>query len=248
MTTRTAPPRVLVLRAEPEAARTSSRLVALGFDPVVAPLTRIVATAESPPEGGFDALLVTSARAAPFLAALPDEMRALPVFTVGAASAEAVTAAGFSDARSADGDAQALGCLVRESLAPGARLLHVAGADRKDEPGASLAAAGLRVVAWNAYRAQAQPLEARVRDALAQGTLQGALHYSRRSVALALEAARTGGVEGAFLRLLHAAISEDAADPLRRAGAARVHVAKEPRETALLSTFADAASVAFGAR
>lgn len=241
-------PRVLVMRAEPEAARTAARLVALGFAPIAAPLTRIVATAEPPPQGPFDAVLVTSARAAPFLAALPEEVRAKPFLAVGPASGEALVAAGIADVRAAGGDAGALAQLVRESLAPGARLLHVAGEDRKDEPGASLAASGYAIAAWSAYRAEPRALDAGIRAALAKDRLHGALHYSRRSAVLALEAVRAAGVEEGFVRLLHATISEDAAEPLGQAGVRRLHVAPEPSEAALLSTFADAASVAFGAR
>ncbi len=99
---------VLILRPQPGAGETAARARALGLEPVVAPLFAVRPLAWSAPDpAGFDAVLLTSANAArhggdgltPFLT--------LPCYAVGAGTADAASAAGFTHvlAGPADGDA-----------------------------------------------------------------------------------------------------------------------------------------------
>lgn len=236
--------RVLVTRAAEDAARTAEALAALGYGALVSPLIETRAIDAPVPQGDFDAVLLTSAKAAPHLGGL----RTHPILAVGARTADAARAAGAGDVAAADGDATALAALVAARVTPGARLLHLAGEDRKPEPEASLAAAGYRVVVHPVYRAVAVPLSEAARQALERGEIAGALHYSRRTSALFVAALRDAGLASSLLRLLHGAISEDAAFPLRAGGASHIVVPERPRESALLRSFADAAGVAFGAR
>ena len=78
--------------------------------------------------------------------------------------------------------------------------------------------------------------------------VDAALHYSRRSATLFVAAVAGAGLADRLPGMLHAAISPDAAEPLRAGGARRIAIAAEPSESALLRVFADAASLAFGAR
>ena len=128
-----------------------------------------------------------------------------------------------------------LAALVGGHLPVGARLLHVAGEDRKPEPAASLGRAGFRLTIHIAYRAEAVAgLPAAAGDALAAGTLEAALHYSSRSAETALSLCENAGHGGAFRALNHYCLSADVARTLEQAGI-RVHfVAAQPRETALL--------------
>src|SRR5215217_9141372 len=173
--------RILVVRPQADAERTAARLAALGHEPVIAPVLTVARTLGGPPAGPFDAFIVTSVNAVP---ALPEiaGASAPPVFAVGARTAGALAGGNFARVHKADGDAAALAALVRRHIKPGARLLHVAGRDRKPEPGASLRAAGYAVEVWAAYEAQAAPLlPDAAACALGQGELDAALHYSRRS-------------------------------------------------------------------
>src|SRR5215213_7771020 len=145
--------RILVARPQADAERTAARLVALGHRPVIAPVLTIARTRDAPPAGPFDALVVTSVNAAPALREVAGAS-ALPVFTVGARTA-ALSDQGAARVHTADGDASALAALVKRSMPPGARLLHIAGRDRKAEPGVSLKEAGYAVEVWPAYEAQA---------------------------------------------------------------------------------------------
>src|SRR5215203_1085450 len=133
--------RVLVTRPREQGERTAERLLALGHEPFCAPLLTIRPTLQPAPSGGFDALIVTSANAIATLISWP-HARSLPVYAVGAQTAALVREAGFETVRAAEGDASSLAGLVRRSEAAGARLLHIAGRDRKPEPQAALARAG----------------------------------------------------------------------------------------------------------
>ncbi|WP_052341088.1 uroporphyrinogen-III synthase [Salinarimonas rosea] len=241
-------PLVLVCRAAEDARRTAARLEAEGFRTLVAPLIETRATGEPPPEGPFDAVLVTSAKAAPFLERAPIDLARTPILAVGDRTAEAVRAAGGRDVATAEGDAVSMIERVRETFSPGTRFLHVGGRDRKAEPDATLRTSGYVVATWPAYEAASVPLDETARAALAAGAVDAALHYSRRSATLFVAAVAGAGLADRLPGMLHAAISPDAAEPLRAGGARRIAIAAEPSESALLRVFADAASLAFGAR
>ncbi|QHL90208.1 uroporphyrinogen III synthase HEM4 [Sphingomonas changnyeongensis] len=123
---------LLVLRPQPGAAATAARARALGLDPVIAPLFRIVPRAWALPDARFDALLMTSANAARAIGTAPAGLAGLPLYAVGHATAEAAAAAGFVDIRTGPGDVA--GTAAR-AAADGVRaLLHLAGADRVPSP------------------------------------------------------------------------------------------------------------------
>ena len=227
--------RILVTRPLPDAERTAARLRALGHEPVVAPVLAIEPSGDPAPAGPFDALLVTSVNAVP---ALAGSGLAGPVFAVGPRTGAALREAGLPAVRVA-ADALGLAGLVRTELAAGARLLHVAGRDRKPEPARSLAEAGFALTTWVAYAAVAAPAlpEAAAR-ALAAGDLDAALHYSRRSAEILLHRAGAAGLETALAALAHVCISDDAAVPLRAAGARTVVAAAQPDEDGLLTALA----------
>ena len=100
--------KIWITRAQPAAEATAARVRALGHEPFIAPLLKV-----EPVEGvevdlrGVCALAFTSANGVrAFIEATPE--RALRVFAVGAATAQAVRAAGFKNVLSADGDVEAL--------------------------------------------------------------------------------------------------------------------------------------------
>ena len=123
--------RVLVTRPEPEAAQTAADLAARGHEPVLAPLTRIVATGARLPEEAFDATIVTSARAIESLkdSDLP-RLRALPVLCVGERTGEAARARGLRVEATAS-DARGLLALLAARREQPRRVLYLAGRDRK---------------------------------------------------------------------------------------------------------------------
>ncbi len=225
--------RILVTRAQDDAERTAQKLAARGHEAVMAPLTRIVPTGVPQPNAVWDALIVTSAHAAEALSAIEDRSR--PVFAVGERTAQAVRAAGFAPVMVAEGDAVSLSRLIRETLPPGRTLLHVTARHHKDEPAASLRAAGFSVLQWEAYEAEAvSELPLAVIEALRSGQIGAALHYSRRSADLVIRRAEEAGLLSGLRAFSHLCLSADVAAPLEAVGA-RTLVAAEPSEEALLA-------------
>ena len=120
--------RIWVTRAEPGASRTADKLRALGHEPVVAPLLEVHALPGPVDLDGVAALAFTSANGVRAFAGRSPE-RALPIFTVGDATAAAARKAGFADVASASGGLDALADLIAAHarhlrgavLAPGPR-------------------------------------------------------------------------------------------------------------------------------
>ncbi|WP_048426122.1 uroporphyrinogen-III synthase [Methylobacterium indicum] len=248
--------RVWVARPLPAGRRTAERVAALGHRPLLAPVLALAPSGAPPPDGPFDALVLTSASAIPAVAGT--RFAALPAYCVGGRTAAAARAAGLGSVHEsvheAAGDAAALAGLIGRTLPPGARLLHAAGRERKDEPAATLGRRGYRLKVWVAYAATPLPaLPEAVAAALADqglaegglaeanrvdGSLDAALHYSRRSAATALGLARAAGREAGFRRLVHHCLSADVAAPLVAAGILSHVVAARPDEDALMAGLA----------
>ena len=129
--------------------------------------------------------MLTSAHAIPFCGGLAKD---IPVFAVGARTAAAARAAGFSAVRDGGGDAARLPSAIRQTLPDDAPLLHAAGRDRKAEPGRSLAESGRAVAVWECYAAESVPaLPEEAVSALRARPVDAVLHYSRRSAAIAAD-------------------------------------------------------------
>ncbi len=237
--------RLLVTRPRPEAERTAARLRGRGHTVVAAPLLGIETVAASEIGGGrWAAILVTSAKAAPAIAAQQSfaSLRLLPVFAVGERSARAMREIGFAEVTSAGGDVRALARLVTERLRHcAAPLLYLAAAERSGDLAGDLAACGFLVHTAVVYRAVAAtdfpPAAAKV---LAEG-LDGVLHFSRRSAEAYVNAARAASLHAAALqRPKHFCLSARVAEPLAEAGAADVRIAAQPTEAALIALIPEA--------
>jgi uroporphyrinogen-III synthase len=116
--------RIWITRAQPGAEVTAERVRALGHDAIVAPLLAVrVLPDVSVDLRGVAALAFTSANGVRAFADASGE-RALKVFAVGAATAQAARQAGFKSVLSADGDVEALaeGIAVRRGELRGAVL------------------------------------------------------------------------------------------------------------------------------
>ena len=76
-------------------------------------------------------------------------------------------------------------------------------------------------------------------EKLRDGTIDAALHYSRRSAELALTLTERLGIGDAFLLLHHACLSADVAEPLLAAKAFALAVAARPDQESLLDLLSD---------
>jgi uroporphyrinogen-III synthase len=231
--------RLLVTRALEDGERTAAALRSLGHSVLLAPLLRIEPLAADFGRAPFAAVLVTSANAAGAVAGHTriDELRNVPLYTVGGRSAGAARAAGFTTVRSADGDAQDLVRLVAQQLAGAAApLLYLAGEDRSVDLGDELGRHGLTVRTAVVYRAAAaERLPREAGQAIARGELDGVLHYSPRSASIFMRCADAANLRERALALAHFCLSAQVAAAVAAAGAADVRTAARPEELALLN-------------
>ena len=233
--------RVAVFRARADGERTARLLAGMGHEAVLAPVLEIVPTREAIPTGPYDGIVFTSAHGVEAIAsdgALP-QLRSIPCYCVGSRTATEARLLGFEDVRSAQTDADRLCSLLLSAGEPLATLLFITGRDRKPVVEERLRAAGRRVVAVEVYDAKAIPAWDRsVVDLFVAGQVDAALHYSRRSVEVALEAADRGSLTSQLLRVAHHCIAAETAEPLSTQGALRIIVAAKPDERSLLATLA----------
>jgi uroporphyrinogen-III synthase len=209
----------------------------MGHDPLVAPLLTIVPVEAVMPGGRFEAVVATSANAfsAP-VRAQAKQWTGAPLLAVGERTAAAARASGFDDICCAP-DAHSLVQLAEERLGKGARVLYLAGLDRKLTIEAALRKTGHEVVVLETYKAKVvAALPDPIADGLRGGEIDAVLHYSKRSALAFCRLAEQAGVASAAARLLHCCISGDAALPLAAIAAEHIAVAEEPSEPALLAT------------
>lgn len=207
---------VIVLRPEPGASASAARARELGLNAISIPLFEVEAVEWGAPDpAGFDALLLTSANAIRHGGAALEGLRALPVHTVGAATAEAAREAGFTIASSGTSGVDQL----LDRLEPELRLLHLCGVDRRTPASPRQAIAAVSV-----YRSRAIDPPPGLEQAIGAVVL---VHSPRAGQRLAELMADRGSIA-------IAAIS-DAAAEAAGAGWNEIHIAAEPCDDALLA-------------
>ena len=239
--------RLLVTRPEADAGKLMAELAKSGHEVVLAPLMDIEfrEAAELPSSGSgqdWQAILITSANGVRALAARAEAsaMKAVPVFTVGRASAEAAQAAGFKIVRSADGDVGALVRLVCAELTPEAGpLLHVAGSVTAGDLQAMLGVKGFEVHRAVLYEASpAKVLPDTAHAALAARDIDGVLLYSPRTARLFMSLVKAAGLDGALAGIdafcLSDAVANELGGGLENDAFRGVHVAVRPEQAALI--------------
>lgn len=207
-------------RTEPGASRTAARLIARGFEPLVAPLLAVRPILQPAPDlSGIAALAFTSPNGvAAFADLTPD--RSLPVFVVGDATAERARQAGFSRVTSASGALSDLAWLIAAE-APGRVLV----------PGALEPAGDMDALLNGTVETVILPVyEATETKARPPAEFDAVLAHSPRA---AMAVARALGRKGGAGRLA-VAISAAAAAPLAAAGFAEIRTAGEPTDAAVL--------------
>lgn len=233
--------RLLVTRPEPHATGTAAALRALGHDVVLSPMLHVEPCRDVPIDlDGVAALALTSRTAVTATAALIGAradlapMLRMPVFTVGASTAEAAKAAGFTRVLSADGAVDDLAALIRRHLTPAdGAVLHPGGTERAGDLAGLLARDGIAVATVVVYEAvQATRLTDEAARALAAGGLDAVLVYSARTADALVKAAAAAGLTAELSRLPCLGLSAAALAPL---DAVDLRVAQEPNETALFA-------------
>ncbi|MDJ0930499.1 uroporphyrinogen-III synthase [Breoghania sp.] len=228
---------ILLTRPIDQARATAERLRAAGHDMLFAPMLKIEAL--DPPTFPTDdiaAIAATSARIADVLPARPEfpALQSLPVFAVGARTADALHKAGFASVKPAAGDAASLGkTLVDARPRISGPILYPCGHDRRSDLESRLVKAGFTVRPVELYAAKKQKnFPDEIGDALKGHRIDAVLIYSRRTAEAFVKALQTAGIKPQGLRIL--AISSAAAEPLA-AVECPVFVAETPDETGLMA-------------
>lgn len=233
--------RVLVTRPDPGATRTARRLEALGFEPVLLPLsdTRPLPVARDSVPAKATAIAVTSANAlrhAP--SGLIERLNGLPCHAVGARTAESARKAGFFAVTEGPGDAAGLADMIATELGE-VTLAYLCGRVRMPDFENRLLANGIKAVPVETYDTVAlSPDPSTVRHQLAGQPIDVVLVYS----------ARAASALGSLM-----AMNPDADVLLRNArclclsgriaaafgGGLSMEVAADPNEDALLALLGD---------
>ncbi len=224
---------MLVTRPQPGAGETATRLLAMGFAPVLAPMLAVTPrplTTTLRPQ----AVLITSGNA---LASLPVALHGVTLLTVGDATASRARAAGFVDIHSAGRDAAALADLTARLCRPaGPPLLLASGEGQGQDLASDLRGRGFRVVRRVAYAARpvaALPDDAR--NALAAGTLRAALFFSPLTARVFMNALQHDRLAAAVAGMEALAISRATETALRPLPWLRIRVASSPTQDELLT-------------
>lgn len=227
--------RLIVTRPQADGERTAGALRARGHQALIAPLMRVEPIAADF-AGTWSAVVITSANAPVAISSDPGRAAIckLPLYAVGRRSAEAARQAGFADVTSAGGDVHDLVRLLVARRTGTAPLLYLAGEDRAVDLISELAARGLTAEMRIIYRAVTAHYPPQLVAAIKAGTVDGVLHFSRRSAENYLVGARHAGLADEALTLRHYCLSAAIAELLIRAGAAHVAVARRPEEATLI--------------
>jgi uroporphyrinogen-III synthase len=229
--------RILVTRPLEDGREIAARLAERGHQPLLAPLlTPRFRDGPLLEESGMDlenvqAILATSANGIRALSRRTAR-RDLSIFAVGPQTAQEARKAGFSDVRSADGDAQALAQATMRWAAPQAILLHVCAEDAPGTLADNLKASGFTVRRCALYAIEpATCLPAEAKAALQEGALDAVMFFSPRTARIFTALADGLPVQG----LTAFCISPVTAQALPPMAFARVAVAARPNQDAMLA-------------
>ena len=228
------PDAVLITRPEPGASETAARIAAMDLTPIVAPLLEIRSFPLRQPRGRIAAVLLASGNA---VDPLPASMRALPVLTVGAATARRAARAGFTNVASADGDAVTLASLARARVSPNDGILLLAsGQGQSLTLAAELRASGYPVARRVVYAAvPVAHLPEPAKAALAGEQTPTVLLFSAATARHFVRLVRRAGLLDALSRCDAITIGPPAAMALREVPWARIRVAAKPTQDEMLA-------------
>jgi uroporphyrinogen-III synthase len=232
--------RVLITRPFDDANEIAAQLVALGHEPLLAPLLDIRYHGGPPLDcSGVQAVLATSRNGVRALSRRTAR-RDLPVFAVGPQTAAEARAKGFLDVKDAGGDTHALTDAVLDWARPdGGVLLYAAGSERSADLAVKLTARGYSVRTVVLYEAvEAGALPSAVQSALEEGSVDAVLVYSPRSARILVDRLTDAALASACRKIAAYAISAAAAEPLKALTFQSIKWASRPDRESILNLLA----------
>ncbi|MCG8494338.1 MAG: uroporphyrinogen-III synthase [Sneathiellales bacterium] len=223
-------------RPEPDGSALSEKLNALGHMPFLSPVMEMKRLPLKEPDlEDMQALLLTSINALRIFCELT-ERRDLPLFAVGARSAEGAREVGFNRVYSADGDVDSLAELVMEKADPEAgSLLHIGGARLAGDLRGLLENAGFSYNREILYEMiAASQLQKKAEKALTSEELDGVLLFSPQTARIFKDIIERSGHKAHVKTMVAYCLSRNVKDALRGLDFKKIEVAKQPTEDHLL--------------
>lgn len=230
--------RILITRPEPGTSSTGKRIAAMGFDPLLLPLSRIEPIEEFklPIDGNTAAIALTSANAVRHVA--DDRIKSiadLPVYAVGPSTAAQARDRGLQVEWVGEGRVDLLAGEVANRLGPGQTILYLTGRVRRPDFEQLLAATGVTVDVAETYNAALVSYTTNnITDLLSHTPVDAVLVYSAIAAESLLQLTRDTELRHLFESAWFICLSERIAEALAGAGEARITVANVPTEAAML--------------
>lgn len=185
-----------------------------------------------------DTLIITSANALKALEEASSQQFDLPVYTVGASTAEKARAMGFKQVHYGGEDATALSATLRitfENRKKKVRLLYPSGYVVSHDMAATLAASGIevqRVVLYDAHSVEcfSEPTLAMFKE----GVIDAIMFYSTRSASIFVQLTREAEIEKRLGSIDALVMSQRVAAELSSLSFAAVKVARRPTQTSMI--------------
>ncbi len=231
--------RLLVTRPEPDAGREADALIALGHEPVRAPLLEIEFLTDVPLRlDGAQGVVITSRNALRALANHPERGQALelPLFAVGEATAWAGRELGFDEVTIGPGTGAGLPPIIRREVHPErGPLVHIGAEKVAFDLKGALEEDGFELRRAVLYRSHpVDTLSEDVVAALKSGEIEGVLLLSPRTARTFARLAKRFGLATDAKGLVCYCLSKAVAEAVAPLGFA-VRVPQYPREEDLLA-------------
>jgi uroporphyrinogen-III synthase len=225
---------VILTRNTDDGQKTAMILRARGFDPILAPLFATVPIPHSVPDIAFAAVIATSRHALHLLSATAQPtLKTLPLYCVGAATAESAHTLGFKTILTGPGTAAGLAAEILQTRKKGEALLFLTGDPHRPELEQALAP-HFALTTLSLYRSKTCadfPAEA-LRKITDPDPIW--LHFSLNSAERAAVLIEKAGQAALFYQGQHIALSPPISDHLTRAGCKTCLTAAEPNLEAML--------------
>ena len=232
--------RLLVTRPDPDARELALVLEARGHEAIVAPMIEITFDAAvAIPTSGLAAVIATSRNGLLAIAGRRElaALAGLPLFAVGAATAEAARRLGYTTVvEGEDGGAALLASI--QAMIPAARgaLLHLSGETIAIDLVASLASAGYAAKRVVVYRNRPiTALSGAAIDGLRAGVVDAVLLFSPATAGAFLAALRHHGLAEAGAKIAHLCLSATVARALATEPSSSIRIAARPNLAAMLA-------------
>lgn len=226
---------VLITRPIEDADDFARDVRALGLTPLVEPMLGIVPVDfEMPDLKNYPALIFTSANGVRVFGC-PPEAADMPVFAVGAHTADEVRKHGYQKIFTAGGDANDLAALINKKIIGSVRILHIRGEHTAVDLGDIVRHDSISVDSVVVYTARSEDHFSPVcRDAIAKGTAGAVTFFSRRTAENFVRLIEKEGLSANLSGIKALCLSPSVLECVQGTSWAGAYSARQPEKAAML--------------